>query len=271
MILVVLAAVAGLAAPEFARIDAALADGRTAVARRLIEHAPKEAVADELALRVAELALAEGRTDAAAAAFAVLAANPGLAALAFQGSALAAAQRGDDIAAGAALDRALGLDPALPRAWNLRAVLADRRADWPAAEAAYARALQLSPDEAVYHSNRGYSRLLQRRPADALVDLDAALRLAPGLPAALTNRRLALALAGNYDAAFAGASRRDIVRDLNIVGVGAMMRGDTAAARGYFTRAIEKNPEFDRIAWRNLAYLDRVAPRALPGAAAKEP
>ena len=268
-VLAVIAALALVAAAEpveISQIDAAIASGHLEIARSLVERAAIAApLTPALELRKAELLLAGNAATQAVAAYAGLTVADPANAAAWQGLGLATLATGDIAPASAALDRALALDPAQPRAWNALAVIADRRKDWPAAEIAYGRALALTPNDAQTLSNRGYSRILQGRDADAVADLTQALKLSPKLEVARTNRRLALAMGGNYDAAFAGASRKDLVRDLNTVGFGAMLHGDIAAARGYFSRAIEKNPEFDRTAWRNLAYLNSIAPRPTPG------
>ena len=222
-------------------IDAALAADRTELARGLLDRAQQAGqTGPAFQLRMADVWLASGAFAPAAAAYAKLIDTPEVAARAWQGTGLVALAQG--VPAAAALTRAVAADPTLSRAWAALAVTADQRGDWAAAEAAYGHALQLSPTVAATWSNRGYSRILQARYAEAVADLDAALRLAPALAAAQTNRRLALALAGDYAAAFAGSDRRQIARDLNIVGYGAMLRGDYAAADGYFTRAVETNP-----------------------------
>lgn len=250
-------------------IDAATAGGKLELARGLLERA-KHAGQDgpALDLRLADYWLASGSTAQAAAAFEKLTGDPATSAAAWQGVGLAALAGGDDQRAATAFGKAVAAAPQLSRAWAGLAVTADQRGDFAAAEAAYARALALMPDNATTLSNRGYSRILQARYGEAVGDLTEALRLEPRLATAATNRRLALSMAGNYGAAFAGADKHQIARDLNTVGFGAMMRGDYAAAEGYFTRAIQTNPEFDRTAWRNLTYLKTIAPRPEDPAAA---
>ena len=243
-------------------IDAATTSGKLELARGLIERA-KRAGQDgpALDLRLAEFWLASGAVPQAAAAFEKLAADPLYAAAAWQGVGLTALAEDHTKAAAEAFEKAVAAGPNQPRAWAGLAVTADQRGDWTKAEAAYARALSLAPGNAVTLSNRGYSRILQARYNEAVVDLTEALRIAPTLSTAVTNRRLALAMAGNYGAAFAGSDKHQIARDLNTVGFGAMLRGDYAAAEGYFTRAIQINPEFDRTAFRNLGYLKSLTPR----------
>jgi len=243
-------------------IDAALATDKFDIARGLIERA-KTAGQDgpALQLRLASYWLGTGTYGPAAATFETLTGDPALGARAWQGIGLVALAQGRNGPAAAALAKAVAADPTLARAWAALAVTADAQGDFKAAETAYARTLALAPDIAASWSNRGYSRILQARYAEAVSDLGQALRLVPGLAQAQNNRRLALAMMGDYNAAFAGADRHQVARDLNIVGFGAMLRGDYAAAEGYFTRAVETNPEFDRTAFNNLAYLKAITPR----------
>ena len=244
-------------------IDAALAADRFDAARGLIERA-KAAGQDgpALQLRLAGYWLGTGSYGPAGAAYEALTSDPALGAQAWQGAGLVALAQGRTAPAAAAFAKAVAADPKLARAWAGLAVTADEHGDFKAAEAAYAHAIALAPETAATWSNRGYSRILQARYGEAVSDLGQALKLAPGLVQAQNNRRLALAMMGDYTAAFAGADRHQVARDLNIVGFGAMLRGDYAAAEGYFTRAVETNPEFDRTAFNNLAYLKAIAPRA---------
>ncbi|MFZ4688898.1 MAG: tetratricopeptide repeat protein [Polymorphobacter sp.] len=236
-------------------IDAAIAAGRYDDARDLIARTARGDDSPKLRLRSAELALARGALGQAATAFTDLAADPALAATAQQGLGLTRLRQGNVAAASAALDAALAADPALVRAWNARAVIADRARDFAAADAAYARALALDPANAMVLGNRGYSWLLRRRFAEAEADLARAGVLDPGLAAVQTNLRVARAMQGRYRDAFAGSTRARLATDLNTVGFAAVARGDMAVAESYFNRALALNPRFDQVAWANLRYL----------------
>ena len=203
--------------------------------------------------------LASGDTVQAAALFTRLATDPALAALANQGRGIALVKAGKDDDAGVALDKALALDPKLTRAWLARGVVADRKRDWPSADAAYAHAMALDPGSTAAFVNRGYSRLLQGRYVEAEGDLARAVALDAGLTIAVTDLRLARAMQGKYDAAFAGVKKPDLARDLNMVGFAAMARGDYAVAEAYFNRALKLSDQFDRTAWTNLLYLQQVS------------
>ncbi len=241
--------------PALAIIDAAIAEGRFEAASDILQRTLPLRPGPQLQLRVAELALARGALAEAATGFAEFAADPAVAPLAQQGLGITRLRQGDVVAARAAIDAALSADPGLVRAWNVRAVLADRQRDFAAADAAYAAALALDPRSAMLRANQGYSLLLRGRHADAETALQAALALDPGLAAATTNLRLARAMQGRYREAFAGSTRAGLAADLNTVGFAAMARGDHAIAEGYFNRALTLNPRFDPVAFANLAYL----------------
>jgi Tfp pilus assembly protein PilF len=244
--------------PALAIIDTALAEGRFDAAAEVLQRTLPLRPGPELQLRVAELALARGALAEAATGFADLAADPAVAATAQQGLGITQLQQGNLVAARAALDAALAADAGLLRAWNARAVVADRSRDFVAADAAYARALALDPRAAMVRANQGYSLLLRGRHADAEAALVAALAIDSGLAPAATNLRLARAMQGRYRDAFAGSTRAGLAADLNTVGFAAMARGDYAVAEAYLNRALALNPRFDPVAFANLAYLKSI-------------
>lgn len=241
-------------------IDKAISEGRLKSAGELILRARARYAGPELSLREAELMLAGSGIAEAAEAFRALEDDPQVGARALAGRGIAAIKAGQDAAAETLLAAAVTRDPSLARAWSARGVLADRRRDWASAERMYAEALKAQPESAQILNNRGYSRLLQGRHAEAEADLQQAVRLDPKLGAAITNLTLAKAMQGRYAEAFTSADREALARDLNTVGVAAMLRGDTRIAQGYFTRAIEMNLRYDRTAAANLAYLKAIDP-----------
>jgi Flp pilus assembly protein TadD len=241
-------------------IDKAITEGRLKSAGELILRARARYAGPELTLREAELMLAGGATTEAATAFQQLEGDPIVGARALAGRGIAAIRAGQDAAAETLLAAAVVRDPSLARAWSARGVLADRRRDWAAADGFYTQALKAAPDSAAFLNNRGYSRLLQGRHADAEEDLVRAVKLDPALKAAQTNLTLAKAMQGRYAEAFASRDRDELARDLNTVGVAAMLRGDNRIAQSYFTRAIEMNGRFDKTAAANLAYLKAIDP-----------
>lgn len=273
----VLAAQIPAAAPDPAAltlgfIDNAIAEGRLKSAVELIRRADGRINAAELDLRKGELLLASGALPDAEAAFRRIEADPMVGARAKTGRAVATLSAGRTEEADILFAEALIQDSRLTRAWSARGVLADRKGDWKAAEAFYAQGLAIDPASATLLNNRGYSRLLQGRSAEAEGDFQAALTAQPGLEAAATNLRLARGLQGRYAEAFDGATRENLARDLNTVGVAAMLRGDNRLAQSYFSRAIDMNTRHDQTASANLAYLTHVAPELAetPGVAARK-
>ena len=74
---------------------------------------------------------------------------------------IAALRVGEIAMAGPLIERATAGPGASWRAWNARGVLADLRRDWAGADAAYARAGEISSGQAEVLNNRGWSRLLR--------------------------------------------------------------------------------------------------------------
>lgn len=215
-----------------ADIQAALAEDRTVDAAALLDRAAVAGAQDArfMTLR-GETSLARSDPEGALAAFRQATADPAWGARARQGEGLALSALGRSNAAMAALLAATKADPALWKAWNGLGREYDRKGDWPAAEAAYARALDASGRDALPLNNRGYSRLLQGRTQEAITDLVAALERKPDLAAARGNLRLALALQGDYARASArGAGGDDQAALLNNAGFVAVLRGDYGKA-----------------------------------------
>jgi Flp pilus assembly protein TadD len=191
-----------------------------------------------------QLRLARGRYDEALADFKQVESDPAVTgdALEGEGLALALLQRSDE--AFEVLQKAVAAKPSAWRAWNALGSEYDARRRWPEAEAAYERAITQSDRSPLVLNNRGFSRLLQGRPDDAVRDFVEALAKKPDLPAARTNLRLAMAMRGEYDRATAGAPQDSEAATLNNAGFAAMMRGDYAAAESLFERAMQTKGEY---------------------------
>lgn len=246
---------------EIAQLEAALNARRYVQLKTLIERAKLARQADpRIDLYLAEYWLANGQLEQSLGQFETLGSTPAVQARAMQGAGVAAYLLGRTERAEQALQRAVALDAGLARAWNALGAVADRKGDWTLAEKAYAESLRLDPASPVVLSNRGYSRLLQRRFDEAVADLTAAVRARSNEPQVQNNLRLALALSGRYDEAFAGVSRRDLHRELNNIGYAALVRGDYVSAEAYLNRALEVSDVFYRQAWQNLVYLGDLKP-----------
>lgn len=251
----------GATAIEMEHLEAALSAGRYVQLKTLIERAKLARQTDpRLDLYLAEYWLANGQPEQALAQFEALTSNAGIAARAHQGAGIAAYTLGHVNRAIASLQRAVSLDANLGRAWNALGAAADRQRDWTLSEKAFGEALRLNPGSAMVLTNRGYSRILQQRYDDAVTDLTRAVRSQPDEPKVQNNLRLALALSGRYDEAFAGVRRVDLHRELNNIGYAALVRGDYVAAEAYLNRALEVSDVFYRKAWQNLVYLGDLKP-----------
>lgn len=246
---------------DIAQFEGALKAERHVQLKTLIERAKLARQNDpRIELYLGEYWLAVQQTEQALGLFQALTANPAVAARAHQGAGIAAFLLGRVDQAIASLQRAVELDPTLGRAWNALGAAADLRQDWTLSEKAYGEALRSAPANGTYLSNRGYSRLLQRRFDEAVVDLAVAVRSQPNDVKVRNNLRLALALSGRYDEAFAGINRSDLHRELNNIGYMALLRGDYVSAEAYLNRAIEVSDVFYRKAWQNLVYLGDLKP-----------
>ena len=246
------------AAPEtLALAETAFNEGRftdaTAILERVLLGDPQNVRANYI---MAEINLAIGDLRRAEAAFTQLAKIPEVRPDALQGKAIAQLRDGRGSDARADLEEAVIAAPELWRAWTALGFVYDMAREWESAEDAYTRAIELQPDAAIVHNNRGYSRILQQRYADAVGDLVAALKLDPRSAEAQRNLRIALAWDGNYNEAIAGAVPGSQAEVFNNVGYVALLKGDFDAAEGYLLRSIEADPSFNETAYRNLALLD---------------
>src|SRR5690606_28263025 len=127
------------------------------------------------------------------------------------------------------------------------------------ADSAWNAALAAAPDQANVHNNRGLSLMQRGEPARALEAFEEALRLQPTLSTASNNRRIALATLGQYDAALAGVSDRDLPATLNNVAVAAARRGDREIAERLLAAAVTASPRYYELAVRNQAAISGAA------------
>ena len=236
--------------------EQAIADGRLSEAERLLERVFLVDAANVRAqLALAELRLASGDPAQAVGAFVRLVEDPVVGPRARQGAGIAmllidAAEIGVEH-----LRAAVEADPTLWRAWNALGSYYDSLGQWEAAAEAYGNALAERSDEAMLYNNRGFSYLMQGRLDEAVLDLRRALNLDPDMAPAQINLRLTLAWSGRYAHAMMGATDEDMSKVLNNVGYVALLRGDLDNAEAYLQRAMEADPSFNKIAWRNLSYL----------------
>ncbi len=236
--------------------ERAIAEGRLQDAGRILEPVLQIDPANTRArLALAELHLAGGSLNRAAGVFGGLVDDPEVGPAANQGMGIAMLLSGIEDPGVEHLRRAVAADPSLWRAWNALGSHYDAGGQWAAASEAYANALAEQPEAATVYNNRGFSLFMQGRLDEAIADLSQALRLDPDLELAQVNLRLALAWNGRYAQAMSGADQQDMAALLNNIGYIALLRGDLENAEAYLLRAMEVDPSFNEIAWRNLAYL----------------
>lgn len=240
--------------PTLADASHALDAGRAVQARAIITRMVAEGVKGPAVDRLlAELAEAEGRSaDALSLYEMLLARKPDDAQLA-ERAAISALKVGN-VARGTALaEKATSLPGASWRAWNALGAAADLRQDWVAADAAYGRALALSPDSAEVLNNRGWSALLRGDWKAAAERLEQAVARAPDSRRMANNLELARsALAEDLPRRKKGESDTDWAARLNDAGVAARLNGDKARAVAAFAQAIETRGIWYERAWNNL-------------------
>jgi Flp pilus assembly protein TadD len=234
-------------------IERAIDEQRLLDAGRLLDAAFLTGSKDpRLGLLAGELSLAHSRYADALAQFTLVESAPQTKAKALEDEGISLSMLGRSGEAIAKLQAAVDEDPTAWRAWNALGSEYDNRRDWTRAEAAYDHAMVNSDGAAAVLNNRGFSRLLQNRLADATADFVAALEKKPDLTAARTNLRLAMALKGEYDRATAAGANDDQPSLLNNAGFAAMMRGDYAKAQDLFNQAIAAKGRYYEVASENL-------------------
>ena len=249
-----------LTAAGVTEIRRAIDEQRLLDAGRMIDQAMLAGVKDpRLSVLGGDLNLSRQRYNVALTNYRMAEAAPETRAQSLQGQGLALALLGRSSEALEMLKRAVLEDPKAWRAWNALGAQYDARADWTAADAAYAQAMANSGGAPQVLNNRGYSRLLQNRRDEAVADLVAALRKKPDLAEARTNLRLALAMGGDYERAISGASADDRAALLNNAGFAAGIRGDYAKAEELLSQALKVKSEYYARASENLKIVRALA------------
>lgn len=251
------------AAELAAMIREALDEQRYVDAGTLIDQASINGVKSaELTTLTGELYLARGRFDDALGLFRQSASDPTQKAATLQGQGIALSMLGRSDEALAALKSATDLDKTLWRAWNGLGREYDLRRDWGDALLAFNAALAApGAKTAVVLNNRGYSLLLQNKINEASADFIAALAKDPGLAAARTNLRIALAWQGAYARAAVTGAGDDRAAVLNNVGLAAALRGDYVQAEKYLNEAMSAKGQYYDRASENLQLARGLAER----------
>ncbi|WP_205504669.1 tetratricopeptide repeat protein [Sphingomonas arenae] len=257
--MLLLAALAGaIATPSLDEATRALAAGRPEQARQMIASAVASGASGPAVDRLlADLAFQEGDWVRASAGYAaLLPARPSDAHL-LQQAGIAALHMNRSGEATMLLDKAVAQPGAGWRAWNARAVAADRQKDWGIADRAYAQALKVSPDNPQLLNNRGWSMLLRGEWSAAVGFLERAAALTPEDAKIAANLDLARsAVAESLPARRPGESDGDWAARLNDAGVIAFRRGDRQKAIAAFAQALETSDRWFARAANNLAYVE---------------
>ncbi|HEY8004645.1 MAG TPA: tetratricopeptide repeat protein [Phenylobacterium sp.] len=250
-------------ADAVAQIRQAIGEQRLVDASRLLDAAQLADARDpRLDLLRGDIGLARANYGLALTAYRNAQASPATRVESLQGQGIALVLLGRSDEALAALQAAVKEDPAAWRAWNALGSEYDRSGRWAQSDEAYGRALEASGNAAIVLNNRGYSRLLQHRLADAVTDLVAALQKKPDFPEARTNLRLALASGGDYDRALASGAPGDQAALLNNAGFAAGMHGHYAEAEDLLGRALQVKGEYYARAAENLRIVRALAARS---------
>lgn len=235
------------------QIQTAFDDQRYLDAGKLLDQALLESGRDpRLTYWAGELSLARGRYEDALTNFTSVKTDPGVHSKALAGEGIALVKLGRSQEAMASLQAAVMEDPKAWRAWNALGSEYDRQHDWPNAESAYAHAISASGGAAIALNNRGFSRLSQKKPDQAIPDFVAALQKKPDLAPARANLRLAMSMQGEYERAVNGTVAADQAIALNNAGYAAMLRGEHDKAKDLFTRAMKVKGGYYSLAAANL-------------------
>jgi Flp pilus assembly protein TadD len=145
------------------------------------------------------------------------------------------------------------------RVWNGRGVLADGRADWEAAHAAYAKAAELAPASAEIANNRGWSCFLQERWQESVEHLERAHRLDPKSKRIFDNLLLArAAISDDLPQRRQGEGDAEFAARLNDAGVVAQLQQQHHKAVAAFARAVTARTRWFERAANNLERAEKL-------------
>lgn len=154
-----------------------------------------------------------------------------------------------------ALNAALEINMTDTRLWIALGQYYDLNGRSLEAQSTYVQALKAGADHAVIVNSLGLSHLSSGRFVSALEKFQQANALAPGRALFDNNRRMTLALMGDYDGAIAGAKEGPAAKLYNDAGLIAARAGETNIAAGLFRRALTVSPVYFAPAQANLEAL----------------
>jgi Flp pilus assembly protein TadD len=163
---------------------------------------------------------------------------------------------GDRSRARTLIEKAVSSGNASWRAWNALGALCDFERDWDGADAAYATADELSPNQAEVLNNHGWSLIVRGEWASAIEALERAVQLDPESSRIANNLELARAsVAADLPKRRNGESDFDFAARLNDSGVAAERLGDRDRAIAAFSRALAVSGAWHSRAANNLERL----------------
>lgn len=232
----------------------ALAAGRVEQARLIVEAIVAKGTSGRpVEALLADLAYQSGQDADAAARYAKLAAADPANALFAERAGIAALRQGDTANATRLIINASHYSDASWRIWNALGVVGDMARDWPSADAAYAHALTLSPNEAAILNNRGWSQMLRGHWREAGVILEQAAAQSPTTPRIRDNLELVRsAIAQDLPARLPNEGDEAWAARLNDAGVAALLFHDRTRAIAAFSRAIAVRGSWYQRAASNL-------------------
>lgn len=137
-----------------------------------------------------------------------------------------------------------------------RALIADQRGDWAAADVAYARARTLSAQPATALNNWGVSLMARGDFAAAERRFEEALTYEPGLFSAKNNLALTYGLQRRYRLPLVTLTAEERATLLHNLGVLALRQGDRDEARDLFEQSLATHPQHFAPAADKLAILE---------------
>ena len=232
----------------------AVAAGRLDQARLMIGKAVAEGAAGaDVDHALADLAYASGNFSEALVRYEQMLVAAPQDPMLLERSGIAAFKMGDLARATELTGRAISTRGASWRVWNTRGAIADFQHDWPAADAAYEKAWEISPNRAEIANNQGWSHILRGDWAAAINYLGMAVKIDPALNRAANNLELArAALSAELPARQPAESDDAWAARLNDAGVAAQLLGDRNRAIAAFSQALEVSGAWYQRAANNL-------------------
>lgn len=175
--------------------------------------------------------------------------------------ALLAAQVLTEVSVGQSSDVELRLTQALERApndsrlWNALGNFHDSQKNWAQAQDCYIQALRTGGSTAGLNNNLGMSLLMQGQTQAAISKFEQATEVDPSAILYDNNRRLALALNGEFQEATQTLSDSRAANILNDAGYIAKILQETARAKTLFSAAILQSDSYHLKAHENLKQL----------------